>query len=209
MVDIIKDRYEVITIQLKRGRPKIDPRGTAQRVMYVLEWRTISALTRGLFWCLFPELRSNEGNKYQNNTRVSTETVRHESKYIILFLTRHNESINDKNDDLYTSSPCLTRSVFVLQMTSQSIADDVIVTGQLWRDHVKSDIYLVRHRFYSQPYSRPVVLENIFSHRTIRHKLFTILLCNRTTSVQFFWYHNHTSFSITFHDNLYQKPLKI
>ena len=57
-------------------------------------YSSTSALTRGLFWCLFPELRSNEGNKYQNNTRVSAETVRHESTYIILFLTRHNESIN-------------------------------------------------------------------------------------------------------------------
>ena len=83
----------------------------------------------GYFWCLFLELRSNEGNKHQNNTRVSAETVRHESTYIILFLTRHNESINDdRNDDVYTSSPCLTHSVFVLLMTSQSIADDVTMT---------------------------------------------------------------------------------
>ena len=48
-----------------------------------------SALTRGLFWCLFPELRSNERNEHKNNTRVSAETVRHEGTYIILFLTRH------------------------------------------------------------------------------------------------------------------------
>ena len=97
--------------------------------------------TRGLFWCLFPELRSNEGNKHQNNTRVSTEIVRHESTYIILFLTRHNESIiDDKNDDFYTSSPCLTRSVFDLLITSQSIADDVTMARQLWRDHVNNDI---------------------------------------------------------------------
>ena len=76
-----------------------------------------------------------------NNTRVSAETVRHESTYIILFLTRHNESTNDNiNDDLYTSSPCLTRSVSVLLMTSQLIADDVTVIRQLWRDHVNSDI---------------------------------------------------------------------
>ena len=95
----------------------------------------------GYFWCLFPELRSNEGNKHQNNTRVSAETVRQESTYIILFLTRPNESINyDKNDDLYTSSSCLTRSVFVLLMTSQSIADGVTMTRQLWRDHVNNDI---------------------------------------------------------------------
>ena len=54
---------------------------------------------------------TNEGNKHQNNTRVSAETVHHESTYIILFLTRHDESTNDdKNDDLYTSPPCLTRS---------------------------------------------------------------------------------------------------
>ena len=97
--------------------------------------------SRVLFWCLFPELRSNEWKKYQNSTRVSAVTVRHESTYITLFLTWHNESINDyKNDELYTSSPCLTRSVFVLLMTSQSIADDVTMTRQLWCDHVKSDL---------------------------------------------------------------------
>ena len=90
--------------------------------MYVLKWQTVSALTRGLFLCLFPELRTNKGNKLKNNTQVGAEAVRHESTYIISFLTRHNESINDdKNDDLYTSSPCLTCSVFIPLMTSQSI----------------------------------------------------------------------------------------
>ena len=109
--------------------------------MYVLEWRIVSALTRGVFWCLFPDLWSNEGNKYQNYTRGSAETVRRESTYIILFLTRHKVSINDdKNNDLYTSSPCRTRWVFDLLMTSQSIADDVTMTRQLWRDHMNSDI---------------------------------------------------------------------
>ena len=108
--------------------------------MYVLEWQTVYALTRGLFWCLFPELRSNEGNKHQNNTRVSALTVCHESTYI-LFLTRHNEPINDdKNEDLHTPSPWLTCSVHVLLMTSQSSADDVTMTSQLWRNHVESDI---------------------------------------------------------------------
>ena len=63
---------------------------------------------RRVILCLFPELLSNKGNKYKNNTRVSAETVRHESAYIILFLIWHNESINDdKKDDPYTSSPCL------------------------------------------------------------------------------------------------------
>ena len=97
----------------------------------------------GYFLCLFPELRSNEGNNYKNNnnTGVSAKTVRHESTYIILFHTRHNESIiDDKNDDLYTSSPCLTLSVFVPLMTSQSIAEDVTLTRQMWRDRMNSDI---------------------------------------------------------------------
>ena len=79
-------------------------------------------------------MNSREGyfgviNKYQKNTRVSAETVRHESTYIILFLTRHNESINDDKNDIYTSSQCLTRSVFVLlPITSKSIVDDVTMT---------------------------------------------------------------------------------
>ena len=77
--------------------------------MYVLEWRTVSALTRGLFLCLFPELRSNEENKYKHNTRVSTETVRHESTYIILFLTRHNESIYDDKKTICTHHPLAWR----------------------------------------------------------------------------------------------------
>ena len=39
-----------------------------------------------------------------------------------------------KNDDLHTSIPCLTRSVYTLLMTSQSIADDFTMTKQLWRE---------------------------------------------------------------------------
>ena len=33
-------------------------------------WETVYALTRVLFWCLFPELWSNDRNKYQNNIWV-------------------------------------------------------------------------------------------------------------------------------------------
>ena len=40
-------------------------------------WQTVYALTRVLFLCLFLELRSNEGNKHQNNTRVGAETVQY------------------------------------------------------------------------------------------------------------------------------------
>ena len=73
----------------------------AHKIMHVLERRNVYVLTTGLFWCLFPELHSNEGYKHQNNTRVCAYTFRHESTYIILFLTWRNESINDdKSDDL-------------------------------------------------------------------------------------------------------------
>ena len=49
------------------------------RIMYVLEWWTVWTLTSGLFWCIYPELLSNEGNKHQNNVPVSADTVRHKS----------------------------------------------------------------------------------------------------------------------------------
>ena len=128
------------------------------RIMYVLAWRTVYALTRGLFWCLFSELRSNEGNIPQNNTRVSAYTVRHKSKYIILFLTRDNESINDaKKTGSSRIIPCLARSLYVPLMTTQSIGDDVTMARQLWREHVTSDFEIVRYRFYSRRYSRSVV----------------------------------------------------
>ena len=46
--------------------------------MCVLSWWTVSALTRVLFWSLFPEL-------LQNNPLMSAETVHHSSTYIILY----------------------------------------------------------------------------------------------------------------------------
>ena len=41
------------------------------KIMYVPLWRTVYALTRVLFWCLFPSLLRNSGNKHQNNPLVS------------------------------------------------------------------------------------------------------------------------------------------
>ena len=55
------------------------------KIMYVLSRRTISAPTRVLFWCLFPSLLRNSGNKHQNNPLMIAETVRHSSTYIILY----------------------------------------------------------------------------------------------------------------------------
>ena len=56
------------------------------KIKHVLLWRTVLALTRVLFLCLFPSLLHNLGNKHKNNPLVSTETVRHLSTYIILFV---------------------------------------------------------------------------------------------------------------------------
>ena len=63
----------------------------------------------GYFGVYFPT--SQLGNKHQNDTRVRAETVFHESTYIILFITRHNnDKSDDKNDDLHTSTPCVTHN---------------------------------------------------------------------------------------------------
>ena len=103
------------------------------RKKYALEWQTVLELIRG-FWCLWI-------NRYQNNTRVGAETVCHKSTCINLFLTWHNVSINDdKNNNFITSYSCLTRSIFILLMTSQSIADDVTLTSKFWCDHMNNDI---------------------------------------------------------------------
>ena len=45
------------------------------KIMHVLSWRTVSALTRVLILCSFPPL-------HQNNPLVRAETVRHSSTYI-------------------------------------------------------------------------------------------------------------------------------
>ena len=60
------------------------------KIMDVLSWRTVSALTRVLFWYLFASLLRNSGNKHQNNPLVSAESNRLSSTYIILYdLIRH------------------------------------------------------------------------------------------------------------------------
>ena len=73
---------------------------------------------RGYFGVYFPRCEATR----QINTKITLNTC------IILFLTPHNQSINDdKNGDLHTS-------VYILLMRSQSIADDFIMARQLWRD---------------------------------------------------------------------------
>ena len=66
------------------------------KIIYVLSWRTVSALTRVLFRYIVPSLRRNSGNKHQNNPLVSAETVRHSSTYIIVYISM-NERLHYKH----------------------------------------------------------------------------------------------------------------
>ena len=59
----------------------------------------------------------------------------------------------DENDDPQTSTPFLCRPVYVLLMASQSIADDVTIIRQIWREHMKNDVQFVRYRFDLRRYS--------------------------------------------------------
>ena len=92
----------------------------------------------GYFGVYFPKCTAEK----EINTKMTLKRVhKHESTYIILFFTWHNKSVNDdKNDDRHTSTLCLTCSVYILLMTSQSIVDDFTMTRQLWHDHVNNDI---------------------------------------------------------------------
>ena len=96
---------------------------------------------------LFPELRSNKGT------------------YIILSITRHNESLYDiKSDDLHTLCPCLVRSVYILQITSQSVVGDVAMTRQVWHELVKwiisnsLDVDLIHGDFHGQSCKKIIFL---------------------------------------------------
>ena len=98
--------------------------------------------------------RNNSGNKHQKYTWASAEKVRHETTYIILFLTRHNESMNDDiTGDDYASSPVsLSRFSFFwwrnnrLLMMSQRPDDCdaitwIVISNSLDIDVIHGDIH--------------------------------------------------------------------
>ena len=93
-----------------------------------------SALTRGLFWCLYPELRSNEGNKYQNYTRVSAETVRTRVHTLSYFLR-----------DIHKLR-CKRRSshiVHVSHLLGFRPADDELLVTSQWPDNYDAITWMV------------------------------------------------------------------
>ena len=71
------------------------------------------------------------GLKCQNNTRVSTEAIHHESTYITLFLTRHDESINDDKTTIFTYHLRVSLARFLS-------ADDVTI--DCWWRHIDQTI---------------------------------------------------------------------
>ena len=74
-------------------------------IMNVLVWRTVSVLTRVLFWYLFTSFLRNSGNKHQNNPLVSTETVHHSSTYITgsLYLFDSNMALSKHQAIIWTN----------------------------------------------------------------------------------------------------------
>ena len=62
--------------------------------------------------------------------------------------------VNDnKKMYLHSSTPYLTRSIYILLLTSQLFADDVTMTRQLWCEHVKSGIYFADKKCINRAYS--------------------------------------------------------
>ena len=88
------------------------------------------------------DLQSNYGNK--TNISLKWVTDYHNSTDIFFFLIWHNGPIDDdQNGDLYTSTRCLTCFVYVLFVTSQLIAQCIVVPGicyQLLQGYVKNNI---------------------------------------------------------------------
>ena len=88
------------------------------------------------------------------NIRVSAETVRHVSTFIILFLTRHNESINDVKTTIFTHRPHVSLPQFSfcwwqhnrLPKTSQWLDNCdaitwIVISNSLDIDFIHGDIH--------------------------------------------------------------------
>ena len=126
------------------------PCWTKCRITYVIEWQIIFALTRGLFWCLFPEWHSNEGNEYQNSTRVSTFKQFVTRVYALFYFL--DDITNPKwwlKTTIFTHRPGVSLARFTFFWCHNKLLMTSQWSDKLWRDHVKSDILLYRYRLYS------------------------------------------------------------
>ena len=67
--------------------------------MYEFEQRTVYALSRVLFLCVFPGTRDNEWYKHKNDTRVGAWAILPAiSTYITVFLKRHSAQIGKQHN---------------------------------------------------------------------------------------------------------------
>ena len=71
-----------------------------------------------------PELQSNEGNKHRNNSQVSASRVRHDSTYIILFLTQHDKP-----------KMTIKNTIWLVDITSHLLCLYLVMTSQLIVQH--------------------------------------------------------------------------
>ena len=136
-------------------------------------------------------LRSQEGYfgiyfpSYEAARKINTEiTLEWAQKQFVtrvhtLFYFLHGIDIRihkwQKNADPHTWTPFLARPDHIFQMTSQSIADDVPITRQLWREHVKMissllDIDFIHDDFHGRsckkqhiPYKMHILLWELVS----------------------------------------------
>ena len=168
--------------------------------MYGLAWRTVLALTRGLFWCLFPELRSNKRNRHQNNTPVSPEQF--VTRVHALFYFSHDVRIHKWRQKRRSSY--IDRVSHLLGLRS---ADDVTIDCWLRHNHPTfltraSEKWYLTSFLYSRRYSRLVVYERVIiydfigAHRDfsttchsaqfhtqvkLQHRCFTLVKLQRST----------------------------
>ena len=73
------------------------------KIMYVLLWQPVYVLTRVLFWCVFPLLLCNSGNKHQNNPHMSAYTIYYSCAIIILYI---------HVQEFVTQLICMTEPIF-------------------------------------------------------------------------------------------------
>ena len=99
-------------------------------------------------------IRAREGRtRRDGNKHQSPWTVPHGSTCIISSLTRHNKSINDdENDDLQTSTPCLTHSIYVLLVITieWSHHDDQTIVTRARKKWYLSDIDFIHGDIYGR-----------------------------------------------------------
>ena len=108
---ISKHIFKFGTVQVYRFLNKMNKKYKyIYRIMYGLGWRTVYVLMRRLFW-----LRSDKGNKHQNNPWVC-----HDCTYNISLATWYDEPINnDHKEGFHTLIVWHTWSIYILVVTSQ------------------------------------------------------------------------------------------